>query len=109
MISRKQRKYISSFEVLENNDYYIELLENYPCNSKKELEIREGIWQEQIECINSRIAGKIKRFENKGEYNKKHYREKGSVKMNCECGSVISQKRVKKTQKNYKTPTAHYK
>ena len=33
--------YISSLEIINNNDYYIELLENYPCNSKFELRKKE--------------------------------------------------------------------
>ena len=32
--------YTSSFKILENNDYHTELLEDYPCNSKKELETK---------------------------------------------------------------------
>ncbi len=33
--------FCSSFFVLINKDYKIELIENYPCNSKLELEIKE--------------------------------------------------------------------
>jgi len=33
--------YCSVFEVLKNNDYYIELIENYPCTCKDELSRRE--------------------------------------------------------------------
>jgi hypothetical protein len=34
--------WLSSFEILKFDDAYIELLENYPCNSKEELLMREG-------------------------------------------------------------------
>lgn len=34
--------YITSFDVIKHNDAYIELIENYPCNSKKQLEQRES-------------------------------------------------------------------
>lgn len=33
--------YIASLEIINNGDYYIELLENYPCNSKLELRTKE--------------------------------------------------------------------
>ena len=36
----------------------IEWVEDYPCNSKKELEAREGKHQKENDCINKRIAGR---------------------------------------------------
>ena len=33
-----------SFKILEGGDYKIELLENFPCNSKEELNKRERYW-----------------------------------------------------------------
>ena len=36
----------------------IELLEDYPCNSKKELEVRERFYIENNECINMKIPGR---------------------------------------------------
>jgi hypothetical protein len=37
----------------------IVLIENFPCNSKDELEKREGEWIKKINCINKRGAGGI--------------------------------------------------
>ena len=34
--------YVSSYEVLKYEDNIIELVENFPCNTKKELHIKEG-------------------------------------------------------------------
>ncbi len=34
--------FITSFKILENNNYKIELIKLYPCDSKKELELQEG-------------------------------------------------------------------
>jgi hypothetical protein len=46
-------RYLSSFEILKNNDYKIELIELYPCNDKNELLIKERYWTNQeINCIN---------------------------------------------------------
>jgi hypothetical protein len=42
----------TSFKVLENNDYYIELIELYPCNSKDELLVRERYYFDIIDCVN---------------------------------------------------------
>lgn len=49
----------SSYEIIKNEDNYIELLEDFKCNSKKELNKREG---QQIrfyreKCVNIQIAG----------------------------------------------------
>jgi len=48
--------YCSSYEIIKNNDYKIELIENYPCNNKKELEERENYHIKNNICIN--IKGK---------------------------------------------------
>jgi hypothetical protein len=63
--------YVSSFEILQNNNYCIELIEAYPCESKEELEKKEGFVIKSIECVNKRIAGQIKDMV---EY-QKQYRE----------------------------------
>ena len=54
------RRYVSSYEILKYNDYYIELLELYPCNTKDELRRREGelIRQFKSEIVNISIAGR---------------------------------------------------
>jgi hypothetical protein len=44
--------FISSYKLLENNDYYIELIELFPCNSKDELLVRERHYFDIIECVN---------------------------------------------------------
>jgi hypothetical protein len=36
----------------------IELVENYPCNSKNELMKREGYYIQNNECINKCVAGR---------------------------------------------------
>ena len=39
----------------------IELVENYPCNNREELEAREGYYIKNNDCINKRIAGRSKK------------------------------------------------
>ena len=47
-----------SKQIIDRNNYYIELLETYPCNNEFELNLKEGEYQRAIECINRRIAGR---------------------------------------------------
>lgn len=45
------------YDILKNNDYRIELIKEYPCNSKEELCWEEGYYQMTMPCINTRVAG----------------------------------------------------
>ena len=38
----------------------IELVENFPCNSKEELTKREGFYIQSNDCVNKHIAGRTK-------------------------------------------------
>jgi hypothetical protein len=63
--------YISSFEILKYDDSYIELVLDFPCNSKKELNRREGQIIRNNECVNKIIAGRTKQeyyIDNKVKY-----------------------------------------
>ena len=53
--------------VLDNggwDNWYIELVENFPCNSKEELEKREGEVMREIGNLNSKIPRGLKRQDN---------------------------------------------
>ena len=55
----------------DGNDVVIKLLENYPCNNRKELLARERYWKEQYpECVNIRdpIISDEERYER--QYNR---------------------------------------
>ena len=58
----KKNVAISSKKILKYEDYYIELIENFPCNTKEELLKREGFHiRENINiCVNHEIAGRTK-------------------------------------------------
>ena len=43
---------------VDPDNWYIEKYEDYPCNSRKELDKREGIIIKQIATINKNIAGR---------------------------------------------------
>jgi len=44
--------------ILQYGSAYIELCENYACNSKEELNAREGDWIRNNPCVNKRIEGR---------------------------------------------------
>ena len=50
--------FITSFKILENNNYKIILIDNCPCNSKEELHREERKYIETIECVNKVIPGR---------------------------------------------------
>jgi hypothetical protein len=92
--------YVSSFEVIKLDDCYIELVEDYPCNSKSELERREGqIIRAHDDAINQRVAGRtgkewrMETVDTKKQYdmqyrkdNKEKIKLLKNTKYNCECG-----------------------
>ena len=49
---KKNGKGNSSYDIIKNNDYKIELLENFPCKLKQELLIKEREYIENTKCIN---------------------------------------------------------
>jgi hypothetical protein len=55
-----KQNFITSYEIIKNNDCYIELLELFPCNSKMELEKREGeLIREHLDnVVNKYVAGR---------------------------------------------------
>ena len=49
------------FEEFGIENCKIELIENYPCNSKEELVRREGHYIKETECVNKVVSGRTKR------------------------------------------------
>lgn len=77
------RLYRSSFHIIDAGDAYIELIQDYPCESQKELEILEGVYQKlnKKNCVNLKIAGL------------------GADKViECECGQLVCRKSLKRHQ-----------
>ena len=71
---KKNVKEMDSFKIIRNNDFDIELIEDYPCNTKRELEKREQHFIDTMECINTRRAFQTK--ENRLEVNRKSDRKR---------------------------------
>ena len=53
-----KRKNCSSYLIMECEDYKIELLEEYPCNNREQLEKKEGEYIKANECVNKCVAGR---------------------------------------------------
>ena len=60
------------------NNFYIELIENYPCNTKEELIAREGHYIRERATLNHMIAGRTKNEWR--EYNSEHVNEKTNMR-----------------------------
>ena len=59
-INPRPRCYRSSFEVLMNENYEMFKIEDYPCETKHELEIREGLHMIKNKgCVNKRLPCKL--------------------------------------------------
>ena len=68
--------YISSFKILDNDDYDIILIEKYPCNDRDELYSRECYFSNQIDCVNvNKRQGAINRLGGIKEYFKEYQKE----------------------------------
>ena len=92
--------YVTSFEILKNDDYEIELIQAYPdCGSKDELHMYEKQYIKAIDCVNKVIPNRTKKEyykDNKDEISekiKKYYKdnqckllEYKKQKYTCECG-----------------------
>jgi hypothetical protein len=57
-MGRHRGSMCSSIQIIDLPDCKSEIIEYYPCNSKAELERREGWYQVNNDCINSRVAGR---------------------------------------------------
>ena len=60
--------YTTSFTIIENGDYYIELLEDASCSSFDELAKKERYYIESIDCVNKVIPARDQQERNKQYY-----------------------------------------
>jgi hypothetical protein len=101
----------TSFEILKYGDARVELIEDYPCNYKEELEKREGLYiQVGINCVNKQRAGSNGNYkiyqknwynipENKAKQAElqkaPHRKEYARKKFECVCGKMIGRNGLK--------------
>ena len=106
-----------SRNIIENGDFEIILIKDYPCNSKEELEEEEQKYIDIYECINknraytglTRKEYDKERYEKnkdkKKEYDKKRYeknKEYKKEKILCECGCMINRSGIARHRKSQK-------
>ena len=53
-----KRSYVSSFDLLEQGEVEITLIELFPTRSLDELKARERYWIERLDCVNKNIPGR---------------------------------------------------
>jgi hypothetical protein len=72
-----KRDFVSSFVIIERGNYKIVLLENYPCETREELLIRERYYFDTLNCINKcrPILTTKEQCDEKKDYNKQYYIE----------------------------------
>jgi hypothetical protein len=78
--------YITSAKIIENGNYDIVLVEDYPCDSKDQLHARERYWIEKLDCVNKNVPNRtVKQYyvDNKVEiltHKQKYYEvNKGTI------------------------------
>ena len=104
------RPYMSSFEILKQADYRIELIEEFPCDNRIELCKREIVFITEMNCVNSMMPyiDPIDKTERRRTQSKKHYlknRSRLSEVIYCECGRTYTKShrtRHNKTQHHQK-------
>ena len=80
----------TSYKILKQGGYYIELIENYPCNNKQELQRREGeiIRLNNVNAVNKMIPGRMtpeekkiysRDYERKRKLDEKKYNESNNM------------------------------
>jgi Uri superfamily endonuclease len=88
-----KREWTSCYEILDEPDCVINLILEYPCNSKEELRRKEGEYIKSLDCVNKVIAGRTNEEllnEKRDEYNAKA-RERNKEKTECaSCGRTIT-------------------
>mgnify|MGYP003633147984 CR=1 FL=1 len=94
-----KKTYVTSFDIIKNDNYKIILIENCPCNSKEELHREERKYIESIECVNKYIPGRTRKEycqinKNKIKEQNKEYRE-------------INKDKIKEQTKEYRENNKH--
>ena len=51
-LEKQEGSKFSSFQIIQRGNYYIELLENFPCDNRDELRKKERKWYDKTDCIN---------------------------------------------------------
>jgi hypothetical protein len=95
---------VTSFKIIENNNYEIILIEDCPCERKEQLLSRERFWIENTECVNLKIPSRTQkeyREENREKIKQinKEYHENNKEKRKEYCEK--NKEKIKEQRKEY--------
>ena len=97
---RTKKYYCTSFEIIKQGEIYIELLENYPCETKKELRLKEGEYQRMMDCVNKRIECRtMKEWKKDNKEHVNEYQKKYNMIPEVKEKRKIRQKKYKEEHK----------
>jgi len=87
-----KKGYMTSFEIFELENYDVELIENFPCDNRKQLWEREAYYINHSDnCVNEILpyVPEEERKARKKEYNNNYNKLYGAKKYTCICGRTI--------------------
>ena len=76
-----KKYFVTSFNIIKYDDCYIELIEEYSCENKQQLERKEGEYIRNRDCVNKNIAGRSNKEyrednkDKKAEYQTEYYQK----------------------------------
>ena len=89
--------FVTSFKILVNSKFKIELIKLYPCQNRKELELEEGkiikqFRNDKLNIVNKCIAGQTSKEYNVQyrQNNRNLINENQKKKHNCQCGGKFT-------------------
>ena len=110
-----KRNDCSSKEIIDNGNYEMVLIEDYPCTSKDQLHQRERFYIESMECVNKQIPCRTE-TENK-EYQKEwyahnkeqiqKYKKEYDKKYHQQNRDILNKKRRERYHATKQTPEEH--
>ena len=56
-----KREYLTSFDLFEEGEVEVFLVEDFPCERKEQLHARERHWIETLECVNKKLPTRTKK------------------------------------------------
>jgi len=99
----------TSIKILENNDYSIVLLEEFPCETKDQLLARERFYIENNKCINKKIPNRTQKeyYEQNKDNIKEYYQEyyeqnKETIKKQTKEYRELNKDKIKEYNKKYR-------
>jgi hypothetical protein len=94
--------FVTSFLIIENDNYDIVLIEKCACNSKEELHVRESHYSQSMDCVNKVKNQGLKNLIGEKAYKHQHYEQnKLDISLKGKQYRAINDKSIK-SKKNEK-------